>query len=187
MLVRSIRNAAVLSDVAAPHRPWLPPLPAVLDGGIPAGAVGLVDVPAAQRRDPLRWAPVDGNLALLGSFGSGTTTALVAVLASVLGAGRDHVYVIDGRGDDRLDALGDRALCGGVLRAHELERIGRLLDRLVNELDRRRTEGRRPGAPGLVLGVDGVPALRTVLDAPGGGGRWEQLQRDRRRGCRRRR
>ncbi len=177
VLVRSIRNAAVLSDVAAPHRPWLPPLPAVLDGGIPAGAVGLVDVPAAQRRDPLRWAPVDGNLALLGSFGSGTTTALVAVLATVLGAGRDHVYVIDGRGDDRLDALGERALCGGVLRANELERIGRLLDRLVDELDRRRTEGRRPGAPGLVLGVDGVPALRTVLDAPGGGGRWEQLQR----------
>ena len=177
VLVRSIRNAAVLSDVAAPHRPWLPPLPAVLDGRIPAGAVGLVDVPAAQRRDPLRWAPVDGNLALLGSFGSGTTTALwrcwrpcsapggITSTSSTVAATTASTRWANGR------------MCGGVLRAHELERIGRLLDRLVDELDRRRTEGRRPGAPGLVLGVDGVPALRTVLDAPGGGGRWEQLQR----------
>ena len=109
VLVRSIRNAAVLSDVAAPHRPWLPPLPVVLDGGVPAGAIGLVDVPAAQRRDALRWAPADGNLALIGSFGAGTTTALMAVLATVFGAGRDHVYVLDGRGDHRLDALGAAA------------------------------------------------------------------------------
>ena len=80
VLVRSIRHAAALSDIAPPHRPWLPPLPAPLAEPPSAGAVGLVDVPAEQRRDELRWAPANGNLALLGAFGAGTTTGLISVL-----------------------------------------------------------------------------------------------------------
>ncbi|MGI9028442.1 MAG: FtsK/SpoIIIE domain-containing protein [Ilumatobacteraceae bacterium] len=177
VLVRSIRNAAVLSDVAAPHRPWLPPLPELLDGGVPLGAVGLIDVPAEQRRVDLRWTPAAGNLALIGALGAGTTTALLSIVGAVLEHGREHVYVIDARGDDRLDALVVAPRCGGVIRPHEGERLGRLLDRLVGELDERRSAGQRDERPGVMLAVDGVAALRAVLDAPLDSSRWEQLVR----------
>ncbi|MGI9053061.1 MAG: FtsK/SpoIIIE domain-containing protein, partial [Ilumatobacteraceae bacterium] len=177
VLVRSIRNAAALSDVAAPHRPWLPPLPERL-GTAPPGALGLVDVPAAQRRDDLAWSPADGNLAIVGSFGSGTTTAVLAVVASVLRSdGGEHVYVIDARGDERLDALATAARCGGVVRPHEAERLGRLLDRLEGALDGRRSTAGRGAAQGIVLAVDGVPALRAALDGPVDAARWDQLRR----------
>ena len=46
-----------------------------------------------------------------------------------------HVYVIDARGDDRLDELAALAHCGGVVRPHERERLARLLRRLGAELD----------------------------------------------------
>ena len=40
VLVRTIRNAAALSDVARPHRPWLPPLPASLSAADVAACAG---------------------------------------------------------------------------------------------------------------------------------------------------
>ena len=55
VLVRSIRHAAALSDIAPPHCPWLPPLPEHV--APVAGCVGLVDVPQQQRRDVLSWVP----------------------------------------------------------------------------------------------------------------------------------
>ena len=82
VLVGAIRHAAALSDVAPPHRPWLPELPPRIDpaGGdglaLGPGDVGIVDDPAEQCRRSLRWRPEDGHLALLGGRGAGTTTAL---------------------------------------------------------------------------------------------------------------
>ena len=178
VLVRSIRHAAALSDIAPPHCPWLPPLPEHVAPD--AGGVGLVDVPHQQRRDVLSWVPSDGNLALLGAFGSGTTSGLVAVLTSVCTAAdphERHAYVVDARGDERLDALANLPHCAGVVRPHERERLARLLDRLVGELDRRRAAGGRNERPEVVLAVDGIPALRALLDGPRDGTRWEQLGR----------
>ena len=86
VLTRSIRGAASLCEVAPPFRPWLEPLgesigprDLLLGNGEPAdaGAVGLVDDPAGQRRFALLWRRADGNLALVGSLGSGTSTALI--------------------------------------------------------------------------------------------------------------
>ena len=134
-----------------------------------AGAVGLVDVPAEQRRGELRWAPANGNLALLGAFGAGTTTALISLLlAACDGTSADvrHVYVLDARGDERLDGLGRLPHCAGVVRPHERERLARLLQRLVEQLDRRRASGGREGGPAIILAVDGISALRATLDAP---------------------
>ena len=178
VLVRSIRHAAALSDVVPPHRPWLPPLPEHV--APVAGCVGLVDVPEQQRRDVLQWVPSDGNLALIGAFGSGTTSGLSAVVTSICAAvepGERHVYVVDARGDERLDALGRLPHCAGVVRPHERERLTRLLDRLVGELDRRRAAGGRDARPEIVLAVDGISALRAMLDGPADGTRWEQLGR----------
>ena len=145
-----------------------------------AGCVGLVDIPEQQRHDVLRWVPSDGNLALIGAFGSGTTSGLAAVVTSICAAAdpdERHVYVVDARGDERLDALTRLPHCAGVVRPHERERLTRLLDRLVGELDRRRASGGRNGRPEIVLAVDGISALRAMLDGPGDGTRWEQLGR----------
>ncbi len=178
VLVRSIRNAAALSDVAPPHRPWLPPLPTRL--APPDDALGLVDVPAEQRRAALRWRPADGNLALLGSRGSGTTTALLSLIAA---ACRDtapslmHVYVLDARGDEGLDELVALPHCAGVVRPHDSERLRRLLTRLSAELDARCAAGGRAGAPDVIVAIDGMPALRAALDTPRGSSGDEALQR----------
>ncbi|MET0457692.1 MAG: FtsK/SpoIIIE domain-containing protein [Ilumatobacteraceae bacterium] len=186
VLVGSIRHAAALSDVEAPHRPWLPPLPTVLepeviDRAAPGvGAVGLLDVPAAQCRRPLRWRPADGSLALLGGRGAGTTSALASLVVAACAdpsSEAPHVYVIDGRGDDRLDVLETIANCGAVVRPHERERLERLLRRLVAEIDRRRSAGGRSGAPDIIVAVDGMPELRVALDLPADGGSYELLRR----------
>jgi DNA segregation ATPase FtsK/SpoIIIE, S-DNA-T family len=178
VLVRAIRHAATLSDVAPPHRPFLPPLPDLIqstgqgvDGvdGVTLGPgdAGVVDDPAGQRRRPLRWTPDDGHLAVLGALGSGTTTALRTVLAALATSSspaRLHMYTIDATGDQRLDELVHLPHCGAVVRLHERERLGRLLRRLVDELDSRRRAGGRAGRPRVVLAVDGITALRGSLD-----------------------
>ena len=169
VLVHSIRNAAALCDVQRPHQPWLPALPGHLDiDDVPPGAVGLIDDPGEQRRLPLTWTPTDGNLLVLGAVGAGTTTTLRSVLLAACAAVAPamlHVLVIDARGDPGLDDLATLDHCAGVVRPHERERLSRLLRRLSAELDSRRAAA-APGRPAVVLGVDGIPALRTLLDDP---------------------
>jgi S-DNA-T family DNA segregation ATPase FtsK/SpoIIIE len=184
VLVRAIRHAAALSDIAPPHRPWLPPLPTSLGAGgcdgVPLGSgdAGLLDDPGEQRRAPLRWTPEDGHLALLGAAGAGTTTTLITLAAALTG-GRPaqdlHLYVIDAGGDRRLDELGRLPHCGGVVRPHDRERLARLLRRIVDDLAERRSAGGRAERPHIVVGVDGVGALRGALD--GGGEELDLLAR----------
>jgi S-DNA-T family DNA segregation ATPase FtsK/SpoIIIE len=173
VLVRAIRHAAALSDIAPPHRPWLSPLPAPLGPGgcdgvaLGPGDAGLLDDPDEQRRLALRWAPEDGHLALLGASGSGTTTTLitlVATLAHERTPERMHVSVVDANGDRRLDDLDRLPHCGGVVRPHDRERLGRVLRRIAGELDERRRAGGCAERPHIVLAVDGVTALRGALD-----------------------
>ena len=173
VLTRSIRSAASLCEVAPPFRPWLEPLgesigprDLLLGNGEPAGAgaVGLVDDPAGQRRFALLWRRADGNLALVGSLGSGTSTALTSVL--VAAASDAHVYVIDARGDGGVDALQHAAGCGAVVGVHEVERRNRLLRMLASEVERRQAS---PAAqcddPPVVLAIDGLGALHSALSA----------------------
>lgn len=171
VLTRSIRGAASLCEIEPPFRPWLEPLADSLDragltlgNGTPIGpdVFGLVDDPAGQRRLPLHWNRTDGNLALAGSFGSGTTTALKSAL---IAAGKEpHIYVIDARGDGGLDDLESLPNCGGVIGVHDVERRSRLLRMLEAEVATRQAApspagGRRP----FILAVDGLPALHTAL------------------------
>ncbi len=174
VLVRSIRQAAALSDIGPRHRPWLPPLPTMIgeSGGdesvaLGPGDAGVLDDPAAQCQRALRWQPEDGHLALLGGRRSGTTTALRTLVATVARERPPthlHAYVIDARGDDRLDDLEQLAACGAVVRPHERERLGRLLRRLVEEIDVRRQAGGRGDRPHVVLAIDGLPHLAAALD-----------------------
>ena len=164
-VVAAVGDAALLAGTAAPHRPWLDPLPRVLH---PADlcdrtAIGSIDDPSAQMRRPLRW---DGtnHVLLVGSLGSGTTSAAIAAVASLVRStppADRHVYVLDGSGDAALDVFAELAHCGGVVRVTEAERTDRLLRRLADEIDQRALTGRRQ--PGIVLIVDALSAVRATL------------------------
>lgn len=81
-------EAADVAAVAArwgsewhPRRPWLDPLPRMLER-VPSGAIGLVDRPGEQAQLPLEWHPLrDGNLLVVGTRSSGKSSALRAIAA----------------------------------------------------------------------------------------------------------
>lgn len=170
-LVTAAVAAAQINGLAAPRRPWVDPLPGVLDRSIVAAefgadssTVGVIDDPSKQRRRPLRW--TSGNLVLIGALGSGTTTTAIALAAARLrdnGPDDMHMYVVDGRGEPLLDPLAGVAHCGGVVRCSEAERIDRLLRRLTDDIDRRTLDHAR--RPEVILVVDGFDVLRTVLSS----------------------
>ena len=166
-LVAAIGEASAMTGAAPTHRPWLDPLPEfVRPRDLPPGdgVVGWIDDPAHQTHRALQWRPSDGNLLLVGSVGTGTTTtARTVVIASISAAdgGRLHVYVIDGQGDTAWDDIVDVPQCAGVVRVGETERLVRLLRRLDGEMDRRGVDGTR--TPSIVVVVDGVPAVRSAL------------------------
>lgn len=185
----AIVAAAAIDGVDAPHRPWVEPLPFPLPGdggddgwgidGVSSGAIGVVDDAEHQRRVPLVWQPGDGNLALVGSIGSGTTWTMISVATAVCRSAppdRLHLYVVDARGDDGLTALSSLAHCGGVVRATEDERLDRLLRRVVGVIDDRMTADGDDG-PDIVVMIDGYASLRTSLGAVERQSTFDLLQR----------
>ena len=167
-MVDAIVAAASMVDTASPHRPWIDPLPDVVDprdlDDDPA-AIGLLDDPAGQCRRPLRWTPTAGNVLLVGAAGAGTTTAACALVAACARSSPPdelHLYAIDAQGEPAWTALDRLAHCGAVVRITEVERLTRLFARLADELDRRATDGWR--TPTVVVAVDGYAAVRDALD-----------------------
>ena len=151
----STRSARVpaLSDVPAPHRPWLPALPATVAAGelTSPGAVGIVDVPAEQRRARAvlgagRWQPGADRLAWRGDDDGPAIAARLGVPppAAVRRARLRRSTHRVTSGSTHWPIIPH---CAGVVRPHERERLARLLRRLTGELDRRRaaqrTRGRR--------------------------------------------
>jgi S-DNA-T family DNA segregation ATPase FtsK/SpoIIIE len=205
--VAAIRDAARRAGVAEPHRPWCAPLPervapSELAGLLGAGsrrrtgappappamrsgvdpfadAVGILDDPTHQCRRALRWRSDAGNLALVGSLGSGTTTALLALAAVQCRTNpvdRCHLYAVDANGDASLDLLSSLAHCGAVVRARERERLARLLRRLVGEIDARASLV-APTDIRIVLLIDGLAALRASLSSVDDAPRLAELDR----------
>lgn len=193
MTVEAVVAAAIQVGVAAPHRPWVEPLPfplppELLDdpeevrGAGDEACIGWIDDPEHQRRVPLTWSPGDGSLALIGSIGSGTTSTMIALAAVTCGRAapdRLHLYVIDARGDDGLTGLASLAHCGGVVRLTEDERLHRLLARIVAAIDRRMgldSAGTSP-EPDIVVMIDGYGSLKSSLGAIERQATFELLQR----------
>ncbi len=190
--VEAIVEAATTLGVAAPHRPWVDPLPFPLasddrsnaddrDAADPA-SIGWVDDPRHQRRVPLTWRPADGSLALIGSIGSGTTSTMIALAAATCArcdTAELHLYVIDARGDDGLSALASIAHCGGVVRLTEDERLHRLLARIVDSIDRRMgiDDAGTVGEPDVVVMIDGYGSLRASLGSIDRQATFDLLQR----------
>lgn len=169
------------------RRPWLPELPPVIaadelpaDGEVPV--IGLLDLPNDQSQPPyvldLEKSP---NLLVIGSGGSGKTTALLAIAEAI--ARRHppaelHIYGVDFGNRDlaRLCALPQ---CGGVANGDEPSRLRRLLALLqssVAERRQERQEGATTESPRVLILVDGLLPLLSTLETFDGGEHYTAFQ-----------
>ncbi|MEP7021141.1 MAG: FtsK/SpoIIIE domain-containing protein, partial [Pseudonocardiales bacterium] len=147
-LVTAIQQAATDAGIAAPSRPWLPPLPedvplATLDvptSGPAVAVIGLVDRPSAQAQDPFVLdLAVTGPVVIAGAARSGRSTALRTIAASLANSSSPadlHLYALD-CGNHALAALADLPHCGAVVDGADPARTERLLDMLTGEVNRR--------------------------------------------------
>ncbi|MPY35379.1 cell division protein FtsK [Streptomyces adustus] len=156
VLAGAVAEAATLAGVPRQPSPWLPALPGVLPWTMPPApkpaaereaalapvAYGMVDLPAQQTRAPLTF-DLDraGHLHVIGSPRSGrsqTLRTLAAALGQAHGADDVHLYGID-CGNGALNVLTSLPHCGAVVDRTQIERLGRLLDRLGAELTLRQS------------------------------------------------
>jgi S-DNA-T family DNA segregation ATPase FtsK/SpoIIIE len=178
--VDRLRTLARCSGTPSPPRPWLPPLPDRLAPGAgspghPATALvwGLLDRPAAQRQEQLRIdLATGGGWLVLGGPGSGRTTALRTLLAAAtgqLGPQELHVHVVDHAGGELARCAAGLPHTGTVVPRGDGHRLRRLLERLQDEVDRRRREA--GPHPVLLLLVDGLDAVAEAAEEvlPGAG------------------
>ncbi|GAY17819.1 FtsK/SpoIIIE domain-containing protein [Mycobacterium sp. shizuoka-1] len=187
-IVATIRSATDTLAIQPPRRPWLPPLAPVYALERLTGlardeqlVIGQADWPDDQTQrlgvlNPDR----DGNMAIIGTGGSGKSTVLrtLAISAAVSPGGAPvHVYGFDfGSGSLRmLDALPHVA---AIVDAADDERIGRVLRRLTALLDERSAKFSRAHAsdivqyrqltgepePRILLLVDGIAAFRDAYE-----------------------
>ncbi len=187
-LVDALSRAAEARGTTAPHRPWQPPLPdrlthddlAHLDDvhrGTPAEerhrpghrlALGLVDRPDRQAREPLDLDLADGGGVLaVGGPRSGRTTLLRSVLRSAtarLGPDELHVHVLATAGGELCAEAAALPHTGTAVGGTDAFRTVRLLDRLNQEVDARRAAPAGHPAPLVLVLVDGVEPVSALLD-----------------------
>lgn len=185
-LVAALSEAAALVGAGSPTSPWLPPLPGrvllddlippdttpVAPGALPLLPIALADLPGEQAQRP--WS-VDlstlTHLAVVGSRSgrSQTLRTLAGAIARRTHPHDVHLHALD-CGNGALRPVGSLPHCGAVVTRAEPERVARLLERLVEELTRRRAllaavgaadiaEQRRGAAP-----TDRLPHLLLLLD-----------------------
>jgi S-DNA-T family DNA segregation ATPase FtsK/SpoIIIE len=145
-LAEAAREAQLAMNLPVPTPPWLPILPPLLaldaladhrfgDGRV---AIGLVDLPALQRQDPLVLDLVGaGHVAVYGASNSGKTTLLCTVALALARSSTPAelcVYGLDAAGA-KLAELSDLPHSGGIVLAHEEERLHRLMRLLVRRID----------------------------------------------------
>jgi len=197
VLVAAAAEAARLSGLAAPRRPWPETLPeqvslqeladpasvdavgAVVGTGAP---LGLADDPDHQRRALFSWAPPAGNFYVCGMAGSGATDALSTVavsLARTYSPQKLWIYGFD-FGTQALAGLAGLPHCGGIIGSADRERQFRLVRFLADELERRRRYVATQGAvkidpadpaspfPSIVVLIDNYGALSAAWDDPAG-------------------
>lgn len=166
-LAELIGEAAVLGGHSAAGSPWLPPLSTQVEwtpDDLAAGVTfGVTDHPSAQRIDTLSWRPEsEGHLAVLGAPRSGRTTTLTTLIGAVLSGDEPwHVHVLHSTGE--LLGLDQARAVGSIVSLHDRDLLGRFVDRLASEVERRRAEG--PGAswPRILLAIDGWDVLAGSL------------------------
>jgi S-DNA-T family DNA segregation ATPase FtsK/SpoIIIE len=188
-IVSTVRTAADQLHIATPRKPWLPPLGAVYAletltryAGPGQLAFGRCDIPRRQMQPVALYSPDDGNLAIIGTSGSGKSTALRSIaIAPALGDdGPTHVYGFD-FASGSLQMLESLPHVAAIIDGDDDERIGRVLRRLTAILDERSrrfarvnaaslAEYRQAGAPTeprILLLVDGIAAFREAYEHVG--------------------
>lgn len=146
-LVEACQQASEESGVRAPASPWLPALDDVITleqvlEQFPRAAadadrmrlpVGIVDLPAEQRRDVATYTLSTGShLAIVGAARSGRSTALRAIAGAVardLSPEDVHVYGVD-CGNNALLPLQAMPHVGAVVSRDQTDRMDRLVSRL---------------------------------------------------------
>jgi len=157
VLVQAMVEASTALALPPPRRPWLPPLPTILTiddprleapGRAAAFAVGLLDLPAQQRQEPLI---LDfdalAHVLVVGRTRSGRTTVLRTLGGAVAARSSPadvHLYGLEFRRRSLQD-LEQLPHCGGVAGADDPDRMQRMLEFLQAELERR---GRAMGSWG---------------------------------------
>lgn len=142
-----------------PVRTWLAPI------------IGQVDDPAQQFQGPLRLnLGKEGHLAVFGAPGSGKTILLqtfIAALAIDHTPAEVNIYALD-FGGRMLKQSENFPHVGGVILPDEVERLNRLINMLVRELDSRKNLLVGAGVGTLAAyrtqAFDGPPAIVIMLD-----------------------
>lgn len=146
-LVRVINDSADAGGVGVPRRPWLDPLPDVVDLlQLPRSntdetiAFGLADIPTKQSRTTATFRPDEqGSMLIYGMGGSGKTVALRS-LATAFGLTKERspvfVYGLDfaGRGLEMLEPLPH---VGSVVPGDDYERVTQLFKDLQQQIAQR--------------------------------------------------
>jgi S-DNA-T family DNA segregation ATPase FtsK/SpoIIIE len=170
LLVAAAAELVRRGAVQSARSPWLPPLPHPEPARGDVWAVA--DLPERQCIADVRTdLAADGHLLVVGAPRSGRTTAaraFVHALAGSRSADQVHVYAVDDSGS--LADLAELPHCGAVVRAHDTDRLVRLIAMLGAEVARRRDIA-DASLPELVLVVDRWDSAVDALEQRDGG-RW---------------
>ena len=181
-LCEQMRALAGHLGVVRPWSPWLPPLPDRLDRDellrqhpttTTEIVIGLADLPAQQRQIPFAIELASAEpLLIVGSSGSGRTSALLAIAAAA--AERHppralHIHAID-CGGGGLRPLAFLAQLGSLVTVDDPELIHRFMSRLTSEI--RRRQSRRydeftaadPQPPSVLVLLDGWEGYAGATD-----------------------
>ncbi len=176
-LIAAVLEASERIDVRGGPAPWLPPLPdAIALSSLPGDALdrkvpcGMVDLPADGVQVALTLDLSTGGTTLVaGGARSGRTTAIRTI---VMSAAARHcpddlqIWAIDSAGD--LADLADVPHCGGVIPAHDVDRVERLVGHLAEQVAHRRHD-RFADRPILLLALDSWDGLAAATDHRDGG------------------
>ncbi len=189
-IVTNIGAAAVTAQIPSPRKPWLPELANVYDlSKLPNNrtdtelVLGVVDKAAAQSQPVVSYLPDrDGNMAIIGTGGSGKSTVLRTIAASAAITARGgpvQVFGLDFAAGG-LQMLETLPHVGSVISGDDDERVGRLLRWLRDVVDDRavrfsqaragniveyRKVAKSPHEPRIILLLDGMSAFRDAYEA----------------------
>jgi DNA segregation ATPase FtsK/SpoIIIE, S-DNA-T family len=149
LIVDAVGRAAKSLALPPARQPWLPPLPEIVTieqlGSSRNGwcvPYAVVDRPEQQRQDTLAWdLAADTHVAVAGTMRSGRSSLLRTVAGSIAARftpAEVHLHAVDD-GSGAMQALARLAHVGVIAGCDDAARSVRLLDRLTEEVARRRT------------------------------------------------
>ncbi|WP_026553914.1 FtsK/SpoIIIE domain-containing protein [Arthrobacter sp. 35W] len=200
-VVANVSLAAVELGIKPPRKPWLGELPQTYEfSKLPNPRtderllLGVMDDPEHQAQPTVSYEPDrDGNMAILGSSGSGKSAALrtIAIAGAVTPRGGPvQVYGIDAASNG-LAMLEQLPHVGAIINAEDHERVGRLLRHVRSIIDARAeafaevkagtiSEYRRlagkPEEPRIIILLDGLGTFREIYEFRSGMTQSEVLQ-----------